>query len=188
MDKLVQLKDKDGKLFPVIKNVVFDYTFPDDTKNTILIDGLDLKKDGGTYDILIIGKSTVASDVFWTLPDLINQSNYWSTGWYYSQNATADASGFATNTGTRTTKTNWYYAHSLRPDLTTIRSSISITNNEPPKVRWRAECIWYGNQLMSDVIGVVSEIPTTITQMRYTVQIGNFKAGTRIIVYKPIQQ
>lgn len=95
MPKLVQLKDKDGPIYPVTRNLVAQVVLTSH-QNIMEITGLDIIKDGGIYDIEIAEYGTTSSSSGHYL-----QVNGITTGYSGSHNYTWDrGSGWVVSTHT----------------------------------------------------------------------------------------
>lgn len=151
---------------------------------TVTIEGLDIIRDGGVYDIEICGKTAVAADVFVRVNNL-SPSTYWMYGWYWSNSATEDISSGALTFALRKDRTYWYCAHSLRPNMGRIEGTLSLNESSKyPMYSYRVHALWNATQLKSDFTCVLGTTVDNITSLWFQAQNTTFAAGTTFKIWK----
>lgn len=164
-------------------NLVAEVTLTSDTQ-TVTIEGLDILRDGGVYDIEVCGKTSTSTDVSFRFNGA-SAATYWMNGWYWSGTNTAEVSSGALTFALRKDKTFVYCAHAMRPTLGCIHGTITLNEaNKYPMYNYQVDSVWSGYQLKADFSAVYRTTVSNITSLWFQAQSGTFKSGTSFKVWK----
>lgn len=167
-----------------LKSIVFDETITNQT-SSVNIENLDILRDDSIYDILIIGETTEVTDIFVRINNDAGEY-YYSIGQITANTGTTDQD-FSPYAGLRTKKNRWYYGHSMRTHQTIIEGTFVLGSSMYPQYNYSSSCCWGGESISSKCTGTFGKQVDNITSINLSCNTGNFKTGTRILLFKRLK-
>ena len=164
---------------------IVDYTFESDS-TSVSFSNLNILP-GEKYKYKIVGAAvSSAGDVYMRFND-VDATQYFQCGTYINGSLTANGNLTESNVY-RQGETAFRIGNSLRTQLTTLEGTIelryNITNSRNcPFFTWHGECLWNGQQYVSDMIGIYGQSSVdSITKLTFSGP--TFKTGTKIQIIK----
>ena len=176
-----------NKVDEKINKYIVNHTFTNSTTNTIDFN-VDIQSNE-KVEIEIKGGANPAGDVSLKINDI--NTGYYQSGVFYQGTGTSSQATLNATTGYRPNMAAFYYAHSLRPNVTIIKGELFLIENVDNLgtynvcYNWNANCSMHGTQLLGTGTGLLGQNLTSISKI--TISLDNnkyFKAGTTVKIKK----
>lgn len=180
------LNEKINNLETLNDNVLVDYRVAPGGEKTVIFNNLPQFNDNYKFKIIIVGLSTADSDISVQINN-ITDNLYNQMGQYRNGTNTSDVSNYQYATGTRLKKNRFYYAFSIRNNLTNINAELSKTSNVI-YMKWASQSITdAGKQFDSNCFGYLYDpVSRENTSITFSNDSGFFRENTRFLIKKEV--
>lgn len=165
----------------------------EDTQS-VTFDNLDCVKDGGRYEIDIIGTVSANVDLCFTVNDY-NNNEYYQSGYYYTCSGGSSNATLTGTTGYRPAKATFYYGMSFRTLSTTGNIVIDLDKNDNNSLyslvaNWSVQHTSLLSVVTSMSNGRLAPEINNLNKITIKTYTGSttIKKGTRIILRAPLKK